>query len=473
MSALSVLGLTRSGFKGVLLSVAATTPMAIAALTSLGRADADLIAGNAVIGPLAEELLFRGFLFGSLVSVAGWRVSVAIATSAFVFGLAHIRDADMVLATFTRGGHVLDYGVATSGNDVLWIGSGGDVWWQFSEHARAGAADRGRPAGLRRRRAGLDHLAVGKSVARGCAARLHEPLVGRRAVGPNRSVSRGAGAHDGSRRAADRLGHQSACRPGQSVGQRARVSGRLPLIMLTTHMAEVVLASRVTLTSVGFAAQQVAPVSPAGAAFAQGVQLHDGGKPADAIALFKQAIDLGYQPANQARFRLARAYARAGNTELALVEFEVIAAAGFANTAVLSMNDLDGLRALPRFKAFESRVNANARPCDNDPRFHAFDFWIGEWDVQPTGNVRAPTGQGATSVIEAQLGGCVIQENWMPNGPVAVGKSFNIYNTATKLWEQVLRGLARHRHALQGRVQGRWESLLRSGPARAPGTRCG
>jgi membrane protease YdiL (CAAX protease family) len=131
MSALSVLGLTRSAWKGVLLSVAATTPMAIAALTSLGRADADLIAGNAVVGPLAEELLFRGFLFGSLVSVAGWRVSAAIATSAFVFGLAHIRDADMALATFTHGGHVLDYGVATSGNDVLWIGSGSDVWWQF------------------------------------------------------------------------------------------------------------------------------------------------------------------------------------------------------------------------------------------------------------------------------------------------------------------------------------------------------
>ena len=49
------------------------------------------------------------------------------------------------------------------------------------------------------------------------------------------------------------------------------------------------------------------------------------------------------------------------------------------------MTDLDALRALPRFKAFESRVNANARPCDNDPLFHAFDFWIGEWDVQPTG----------------------------------------------------------------------------------------
>jgi hypothetical protein len=192
----------------------------------------------------------------------------------------------------------------------------------------------------------------------------------------------------------------------------------------------------VTLTPVAVLAQQAAPVSPAGAAFAQGVQLHDGGKPADAIALFKQAIDLGYQPVNQARFRLARAYARAGNSELALVELETIAAAGFANTGVMATTDLDGLRALPRFKALESRVNANARPCDNDPRFHAFDFWIGEWDVQPTGTVRAPIGQGATSIIEAQLGGCVIQENWMPNGPVAVGKSFNIYNTATKLWEQ-------------------------------------
>ena len=131
MSALSVLGLNGSGFKGVLLSAAATTPMAIAALTSFGVPDADLITGNAVVGPLAEELLFRGFLFGLLVSMAGWRVSAAVATSAVVFGLAHIRDADMVLATFTRGGHVLDYGVATSGNDVLWIGSGGDVWWQF------------------------------------------------------------------------------------------------------------------------------------------------------------------------------------------------------------------------------------------------------------------------------------------------------------------------------------------------------
>src|SRR5262245_6368866 len=56
--------------------------------------------------------------------------------------------------------------------------------------------------------------------------------------------------------------------------------------------------------------QASAPVSPASAAFTQAVQLHDAGQFAEAIPLFKQAVALGYQPINQARFRLARAYAR-------------------------------------------------------------------------------------------------------------------------------------------------------------------
>ncbi len=184
------------------------------------------------------------------------------------------------------------------------------------------------------------------------------------------------------------------------------------------------------------APQAPPPTSPAAAAFAQAVQLHDSGKFADAIPLFKQAISLGYQPTNQAHFRLARAHARVGNVESALAELEALAAGGFANTSVLSVSDLDGLRALPRFKAFEARVIANAHPCAADSKFHAFDFWIGEWDVQPTGATRAPIGSGSTSIVEAQLEGCVIQENWLPIGGVGAGKSFNIFNTATRQWEQ-------------------------------------
>ena len=182
--------------------------------------------------------------------------------------------------------------------------------------------------------------------------------------------------------------------------------------------------------------QTPAQPGPAAVVFSQAVQLHDGAKFADAIPLFQQAITLGFQPINQARFRLARAYARAGHADLALTELETLAAAGFANTAVLSMPDLDTLRADARFKAFETRVNANAHPCAADRNFHAFDFWIGEWDVQPTGTTRGPIGSGSTSIIERQLDGCVIQENWQPLGGVGAGKSFNIYNSATKQWEQ-------------------------------------
>jgi hypothetical protein len=113
-----------------------------------------------------------------------------------------------------------------------------------------------------------------------------------------------------------------------------------------------------------------------------------------------------------------------------------LAAAGFANTAVLATADLNGLRALPRFLAFEKKVNANAHPCAANPNFRAFDFWIGEWDVQPTGTTRGPIGSGSTSIVERQLDGCVIQENWLPMGGVGAGKSFNIYNSVTKQWQQ-------------------------------------
>ncbi len=184
-------------------------------------------------------------------------------------------------------------------------------------------------------------------------------------------------------------------------------------------------------------AQGAAPQSgPAPTAFAEGVRLHDSGHPADAIPLFKQAIALGFQPINQAHFRLARAYAMSSQIEPALAELEGLAAAGFANIAVLSMTDLDSLRALPRFQAFEKKVNANAHPCAADPNFHAFDFWIGEWDVQPTGATRGPIGSGATSVVERQLDGCVVQENWLPRGGVGAGKSFNSYNSVTREWQQ-------------------------------------
>ena len=130
-TALRVLGLYGRVSMGGLVSVAATVPMAVVALTASRTVDPDLIAGNAIIGPLAEELLFRGFLFGLLVSLAGWRVSVAIVTSAIMFGMSHVRDADMVITALMRGPDLLGYAITSRGPQVLSIQSGTELWFGF------------------------------------------------------------------------------------------------------------------------------------------------------------------------------------------------------------------------------------------------------------------------------------------------------------------------------------------------------
>lgn len=87
------LGLQGPVGRGYLFGIFATLPMAFA-LTTLAAAQVPLgaVIGSAVLGPLAEEILFRGFLFLWLVRMAGWRPWPAIAVSALVFGLAHAGD---------------------------------------------------------------------------------------------------------------------------------------------------------------------------------------------------------------------------------------------------------------------------------------------------------------------------------------------------------------------------------------------
>ena len=68
-------------------------------------------------------------------------------------------------------------------------------------------------------------------------------------------------------------------------------------------------------------------------------------------------------------------------------------------------------------------------PCSQAMQ-RQFDFWIGEWTVSdPDGK---PVGR---SRIEATLDRCVIHEHWSGAGG-SHGQSFNIYNAATRQWEQ-------------------------------------
>ena len=69
-------------------------------------------------------------------------------------------------------------------------------------------------------------------------------------------------------------------------------------------------------------------------------------------------------------------------------------------------------------------------PC-SAPEHRQFDFWVGRWDVYPTGKDKLV----AHSLIESVYGGCGVRENWVPlsNQP---GGSLNIYVPEEKRWEQ-------------------------------------
>lgn len=89
---------------------------------------------------------------------------------------------------------------------------------------------------------------------------------------------------------------------------------------------------------------------------------------------------------------------------------------------------------------------------------HQFDFWVGKWDVYPTGKDRLV----AHSLIESVYNGCGIRENWMPlnNQP---GGSLSIYVPDQKRWEQFWIDSSGSRAAFTGGwtgsamvIQGKW-----------------
>jgi len=73
-------------------------------------------------------------------------------------------------------------------------------------------------------------------------------------------------------------------------------------------------------------------------------------------------------------------------------------------------------------------------PACTAPEFRQFDFWVGHWDVYPTGSDQLV----AHSLIENLYAGCAIRENWMPlpGQGDAGGGSLNVYRPAEHRWRQ-------------------------------------
>lgn len=74
-------------------------------------------------------------------------------------------------------------------------------------------------------------------------------------------------------------------------------------------------------------------------------------------------------------------------------------------------------------------TQAKESPCMNEPE-HAFDFWIGHWQVH------TPEGKLAgINRIDAEYDGCVLHERYQTNHGYR-GESLNIYDRGRKKWHQ-------------------------------------
>jgi membrane protease YdiL (CAAX protease family) len=93
------LGLQDAPARGIIFGLIATAPMAVVApFRPHGAITPDVLTGTVLLGPFAEEVLFRGFLFTELRTYARWPLSWAIAVSGMAFGAAHVPNLDVSVA---------------------------------------------------------------------------------------------------------------------------------------------------------------------------------------------------------------------------------------------------------------------------------------------------------------------------------------------------------------------------------------
>jgi hypothetical protein len=157
------------------------------------------------------------------------------------------------------------------------------------------------------------------------------------------------------------------------------------------------------------------------------------GRVDEARVALDQAEKEGWTPAAVA-YRRACADALQGRPSAAVEQLEKAVAAGFSQVALLDNEPLlAGLRGEPEFAKVKESLARQATPCRYDPRYRAFDFWLGEWDVRPSGApATAPAGE---NILTLEYEGCVVIEHWKGQGGLT-GSSFNIFDASRNAWFQ-------------------------------------
>ena len=166
--------------------------------------------------------------------------------------------------------------------------------------------------------------------------------------------------------------------------------------------------------------------------FRLGTSLQELGQLDRALETYQKALAAG-APALYTEYSIAAVYAQKKELDKAFEHLDKAVQAGYNKPEQLSTDPyFVSLRSDARFAKLLDQAKRNLKPCAYTTENRQFDFWLGEWDVQTT-NGAVPAGQ---SKIERILADCVILENWQSNGNPYSGKSYNIYNSTLKRWEQ-------------------------------------
>lgn len=147
-----------------------------------------------------------------------------------------------------------------------------------------------------------------------------------------------------------------------------------------------------------------------------------------AAAALGKALDKGYAP-GLANTSLAIVYVAKQDRDRAFEYLERALKAGAPPGMLQGHPGLAALRGDPRFQSLLGAANQAVHPCENDPRYRAFDFWAGDWDVYSGGQL---VGHNRIEPIER---GCALLENWSGAGG-GNGKSLNYFDPGDGKWRQ-------------------------------------
>ena len=184
--------------------------------------------------------------------------------------------------------------------------------------------------------------------------------------------------------------------------------------------------------------------------FRVGVAELELGKFQDAERDLREGERLGI-PEGQSAYRLAELFAARHNSDSAFAQLQRAARNGLTvpSSSLEADQHLEPLKVYPAWKVTLEAFEAVVFPCRHDPRFRQFDFWVGDWDVRPTG--QPPVGPPARNTVTLDDNDCVVTEHWSsPSG--SVGQSFNVFDRSYGVWRQTWVDNIGEQHDYRGRL---------------------